>query len=401
MGLYSFELNQELSGCGPEARFLLEAMVLRAQRDTAGDSTVGVKTLAKELHLSEKLVKDSLAELECARMVVCQRRATKQRGRPAVLYEVAPAAMRESGKEELVYGVNASLIVGLFVGAATATVCGSSEQVGKERTLTKGGRPAPPGAVGYLSACNRLLLATLLAHADQFGVVVGVSRKNLCQLTGLDALSLKHRLQRLMELELILTSISGLSSSSFSRVKVDSVYFLNVMHPRLEGRCAKIWCQKGCPDVHVPTHNQILGPDGDKKRNIPAVRRFLSRAKEPDLNMLQCMVLRYASYVLSSHSVDVVSAGKPIDDDSLRKKIASDFQRPRGWELGDDSCDRDWAQVIDHFYELAFKVARSFSQWINLSFDEVCLVPPDGRFQHILCLSMVENHKGDCAGGQA
>lgn len=401
MNILVLEPSEEWDQCGPTARFLLEAMALRAQRGAAGDSAVGVKTLAKELRLAEKLVRGAVAELEKAQMVVRQGRATKQRGRPAALYEVAPAVKRGAGKEELVYGVNASLIVGLFVGAVTAAVCEPAEQVGKERTLTKGGRPAPPGAAGYLSARNRLLLATLLVHADQFGVVVGLSRKTLCQLTGLDALSLKHRLQRLIELKLILARVPGLSSSIFPRVKVDSVYFLNVMHPSLEGRCGKVWCQKGCPDVHVPTHNQILGPDGDKKRNIPAVRRFLSRAKEPDLNMLQCMVLRYASYVLSSHPVDVVSAGKPIDDDSLRKKIASDFQRPRGWKLGDDSCDRDWAQVIDHFYELAFKVARSFSQWINLSFDEVCLVPPDGRFQHILCLSMVENHKGDCAGGQA
>jgi hypothetical protein len=401
VGLHIFELSKELSGCSPEARFLLEAMVLLEQRTSAEAVAMSAKLLAKQLGLAEKLIRDAMAELTSARLVVVDDASSVRRGRPAIRYELASTVLSALPKRDGAYGVHADLLVRLFSAAVSMAARGSAEQVGKDRRVTKEGRLAPPGAANYLSACNRLLLATLLAHADPLGMVKSVSRGTLCRLTGLDEFSLTHRLGRLKSLGLILAKVPGLSSKLFPGARVNSTYFLNVTHPRLGGGNGAVWCRTFDPEISSPTLDQVLRPDLD--RNFGAkdhpVRCFLKGGAA--FGVLRPMILRYASYLLSHHR-EKLGYESSFDCQSLREKIAADFQRPAGWKVGDVSFDRDWAQVVDHFYQLAFRVARDFRRVVDIDyrFDEVCLVPLDGGFQYVLWLNVVdESHEGaPCAG---
>lgn len=394
MSLYIFGLSNELKDCGPEARYLLEAMVLLAQERGAGEAAISTKLLAKQLCLAEKLVKGALAELKSAQLVAVHKASSGRRGRPSIRYELASSVLSALPKREGAYGVHAVLLTRLF--SAGDFAMGEAPKLpDKETRVQKNGRGAPSGAAGYVSVCNRLLLATLLAHSDQFGVMENTGRAELCRLTGLDERSLKHRLRRLKDFKLILAFLPGLSSSVFPGARVSSVYFLNLTHRIFGGGTGTVRCLHFNPDVSSPTHKQTLRPDldGASGERTHPLRRFLKR--DAVFDVLRHMVLRHAAHILSFHREEL-SSRAPGGSRQLREKIAADFQRPAGWTVGAMSFDRDWEQVVDHFYQLAFQVARDFRRVVDMDyrFDEVRLVPTDGRSQLILLLNPTEITSG-------
>ena len=91
------------------------------------------------------------------------------------------------------------------------------------------GRAAVPKRSSLLSRSNRLLLAMLYGHADGFGVVGALSNADLCKLTGLNPVSIKQRIRKLVELGFIRRHVPGVASPIFAE-KLKSSYVLNLNH---------------------------------------------------------------------------------------------------------------------------------------------------------------------------
>lgn len=84
-----------------------------------------------------------------------------------------------------------------------------------------------------LSLANRWLLAVLVSHANEFGVVDGLGMADLRLLTGMTEFRLKTQLSRLMDMGVIRSYAPGLSRSLFTGVRVRSSYVLDLYHPLL------------------------------------------------------------------------------------------------------------------------------------------------------------------------
>ena len=90
-----------------------------------------------------------------------------------------------------------------------------------------------------ISRSNRLLLAILFGHADGFGVVSSLSNADICRLTGLELVSIKQRIRRLIELGFIRQHVPGIASPIFAE-KLKSSYVLNLNHQQIAPDADKI-----------------------------------------------------------------------------------------------------------------------------------------------------------------
>jgi DNA-binding Lrp family transcriptional regulator len=296
-----------------------------------------------------------------------------------------------------VYGLHAELLDCLLSGAPIETqVPGLQSRPAKQRlAVTKTGRPAPPGASKRLSACNRLLFATLLARADHCGVVSGLGGPELRQLTGFDAASLKHRLRRLMDLGLIRRYVPGVSSSIFARARVSSTYFLN-LNPGfgLKSHCSVIVHLAWDWEAKRFTHTDILHDDvvayssgrSDWESSTPlCVIRFLMGQRSRVYPVLQIRLYRYASFLLSHHWRALVP-GAYLWDDKLYAMIGNDFRQPVPKVASEDNTaepdrrEAEWVEIIEHFYRLTHEIAHEFRS----RFGQATFVSLDGRQMSVL-----------------
>ncbi|MBD8557106.1 hypothetical protein IFT91_00425 [Pseudomonas fluorescens] len=194
-------------------------------------------------------------------------------------------------------------------------------------------------------------------------------------MTGFDAASLKHRLRRLMDLGLIRRYVPGVSSSIFAKARVSSTYFLN-LNPGF-----------GCPShctvmVHLAwdrevkrfTHTDNLRDDvvayssgrSDWELSTPlCVIRFLVGQRSRVYPVLQSMLYRYASFLLSRHW-SALLPGAYLWDDELYAMIRSDFRQPLPKVAGEDAIadsgvrEAEWVEIIEHFYKLTHEIAHEF-----------------------------------------
>lgn len=377
MKLFSQLFTAVLEGAGPEARFVFELLAARAVRAASDAEGYRAEALAKQFRLSQKLVSDALGDLVRLGLVVRERSLPGGKGRPAIISALSPKVVQTLKVSGPVYGIHAELLECLLSGVPIETeLPGLQSRPAKQRmTVTKAGRPAPPGASKQLSVCNRLLFATLLVRADHCGVVSGVGGPELRKLTGFDEASLKHRLRRLMDLGLIRRSVPGISSSIFARARVSSTYFLN-LNPGF-----------GCPShctvmVHLAwdreakrfTHTDNLRDDvvayssgrSDWELSTPlCVIRFLVGQRSRVYPVLQSMLYRYASFLLSRHW-SALLPGAYLWDDELYAMIRSDFRQPLPKVAGEDAIadsgirEAEWVEIIEHFYKLTHEIAHEF-----------------------------------------
>lgn len=380
-------MSVSLAGCRADARFLLEAMACRALRDGADETPGNAKTLAKWLHVSERMVSDALGEL-VACGAVCRLSRGLGRGRPVVTYRIVATEMALLMEKKNSDRAHGKILDRLFSGDDLAVeMLGTAPKTEVKRAaVTRVGKPAPPGARGRLSASNRLLLGTLLARADRFGQVTGVGNLELIRLTGLDAESLKHRLKRLLAVGLIRSYLPGASSSVFRAGKISSTYFLNLNHPAfgLKRNCAVVVHQLGWEDERRISHEESLWRDVESARignraqtETPlAVIRFLAGRRRRIFRHLQIMLLQYASDLLARHWRELGTKGF-VDDGWVRERIEGNLRKPSTPEGGQDDADKEWKAVIDYFHGEVLKIARDYrsrfgqADWIE--FDSVGL----------------------------
>lgn len=124
-----------------------------------------------------------------------------------------------------------------------------------------------------ISRSNRLLLAMLFGHSDDFGVVSSLSNADLCRLTGLDSTSIKQRIRKLVELGFIRRHVSGVASPAFA-AKLKSSYVLNLNHRQI------------APDsdlIGFAVH-ESLGELGGDPRYLDRVWFDLERCRKPSVD---------------------------------------------------------------------------------------------------------------------
>lgn len=357
MAFYRDRLGIDLDGCGPEARFVFEVLAKWAAVDAA--DAFSSKVLAARLHQAEKLVSGALYELVQARAVMQEKRKPKGRGRPAVKYELSPHLLADIQNRPSSYGIHSDILERLFSNEDLVVLmpCSKPTNKGAREESARKGKQAPTGTRSRLTACNRLLLGALLVNADKFGVVRGVSRAELRRLTGFDTASLTHRLQRITDLGLIRRSVPGLSSSIFNGGKVTSTFFLNLNHASLAGgKCALLVHLAFDRDRYRFRHADVLLLDVKNSRHRDvvtpmSVTSFLSKQRPRVFNVIQVMLYRYASHLLSHHW-NALAQSRGIDDDRVGEMIWEDFRAPERLS--------DRAEVDSHFCMLAFEIARDF-----------------------------------------
>lgn len=221
---------------GAESRFFLQAFL--CLNDASLDAPYKIKPVAKQLCLTERFVRDASQELVRAGLL----RGCKQDGRvgrPGVGYVASEYLLRGLDKADREF-THRELMLRLFLepdiyavrDGETPASTGHEENPPRAATR-KDGRPAAPGAKGRLGAATRVLLAALLSEADECGVVTGLGGPKLRDMTGLDTLSIKHQLKRLLSLGFVRSYMPGLSHGLFVGSKVTSIYYLNLDHPQL------------------------------------------------------------------------------------------------------------------------------------------------------------------------
>ncbi|MFG9513531.1 hypothetical protein ACEP4G_29325 [Pseudomonas aeruginosa] len=393
-----------LAGCKSEARFILEAAARDSSLGRDEGRYIRSKLLAKQLRMVEGTVTAALGELVAAGLMERIESATTGKGRPRVSYRIAPQPLALMADPQCGLSVHSEYLQRLFSGAdIPAEILGSKPKPRKQRAVvTKDGNPAPPGARSRLSICNRLLLGALLADADKFGVVEGLSSQELMQLTGLYSESLNHRLRRLRGLGLIRSYVPGVTSSVFRTKKVSSTYFLNLNHTGYGlgevGAILVHWLPQSRvrSDPFDVLWRDVLGfRSSQRPLNLPetpeAVLRFLAQQRRPVFDALRLMFYRCASELLSRHWFDLA------DDNAgsyewLRDRIEADLQPPAGHEDGDGEAkgggedrgaepDTAWQQIISHFCKLVVEIAQAYrsrfgaANWIGFDQAQLCILP--------------------------
>lgn len=342
-----------------------------------------VKQLAEELSLPAQAVSKSLARLVEVKVLTVSVRP-EGKGRPKCVFEVSEVAhsqLRRIGKRRLKHPELLERL--LRGGRIKATWAGWREGLDSTSASNPGSGEEKRGApvrLGQLSLANRLLLMILLSHADPFGVVRGLSSRELCLMAGIGVEGLKQRLRRLTALGFIRRHIPGIASSVFAG-KLTSIYLLNLNHLQLS---------PVCDVVSTAVHRAFDDPNRDcthvtavwwdresflKRReyHIPqSVVRLFRKAPKHAFDQLEFFICDSASGFLSRHWAGADSAvwRKVRGVDSVVKQQIADFFRQ---PMVDPKCGAalDHDELIGFFEQLVFRVACEYAQ----RFSELLTVP--------------------------
>ncbi|TWC11958.1 MULTISPECIES: hypothetical protein [unclassified Pseudomonas] len=346
-----------------------------------------VKQLAEDLRLPAQAVSKSLAQLVKVEVLTVSTQP-EGKGRPKCIFEVSEGAqsqLREIKERRLRHP---ELLERLLRGERIrATWSGWKEGLDSTSASNPDSREEKRGApvrMGKLSLANRLLLMILVGHADPFGVVRGVSSRELCFMAGIEVDCLKQRLRRLTALGFIRRHIPGIASSIFAK-KLTSIYLLNLNHLQLSP----------VRDVVSTAVHQVLDDSNRDCEHVTAVWRdresFLKRreyhiplsvvrlfrkAPKHAFDQLEFFICESASGFLSRHWAGADSAvWKKVRgvDAVVKQQIADFFRMPMLDPKHKVALDHD--ELIDFFERLVFRVAneyaRRFSELSAVSFTEV------------------------------
>lgn len=300
----NFIALSEFLDIGPESRYFLQ--VLLSQKQDVLAVPYKIKPLAKRLCLTERLVREASLELVEARLLEGKKSADKV-GRPGQSFEMPLDRqldlLSKSGRGDCFHQ---GLVQRLFSEPDIYALGPLPEaEVRKEKAarllVCKDGQPAAPGARGRLGPATRVLLAALLASADQCGFVSGLMSSKLRAMTGMTALALKHQMKRLISLGFIRSYVPGVSNAAFSKSKVSSLYYMNLDHPQLgaqqRSRALAVYMARGPGKLDT----LALGLP-------PHAERALKALDPAALVMLYHKLANCTSHLLSLSLMDVDSA---------------------------------------------------------------------------------------------
>lgn len=369
----------EVEGLDADAKYFLTRFVQCF--GTADPEGLNVKAFATRFGFSDRQVTKSLAAL-VAREVMTFSDTAGGRGRPKRCYRLQEAFQKTLNKVSGLPTTHHEIAVGNLLKHENRKAAQASEKPEKGRldvaALADLRNKRQPG---QLSVVNRLLLGVLLCRADRFGVVTDLGSAELCKVVGLDQISLKHRVRRLIDQGLIRAYVPGATSTVFFS-KMKSVYFLNLNHPELPGGGGATSVLACVPEFSLPdqmVHAVNISSDVrrlkrdpqsfDGSQHLQVVRYF--EGQRPSLFLLlQVMLEKYAAHLLSGHWSKLVQLplNERIDDPEVREMISNDFRPSR---LPPASDNNQFAILLDELYHGAYDLAI----WIKQQFCQATDVP--------------------------
>lgn len=376
---------------GPETKFFFIAFWSHYGAVTPKPRTL--KQLAEDLVLPVQAVSKAVAQLVemAALQVVTQ---PEGKGRPRCTYEMSKAIqadLRDIKERTLSHlGLVEHVLGGERIRAIWAGWKENVQAAAPVGARSSGEKKAAPVRAGQLSLANRLLLIILLSHADAFGVVRGLSSKEICSLTGMDGAALKQRLRRLTELGFIRRHIPGIASPVFAE-KLKSVYLLNLNHLQISPAVDVLGTAvHQCFDDPVVDYKFVCMVRSDRNSFLNrhgyttphSVLRLLRRAPDHLFDQLELFICDCASGFLSRHwgRSDPVEWSEVVGIDSVAKgRVATFFREPMLDPKGKVAVEQD--EVIDFFQRMIFDLAdeyvRRFSTLPFAPFAEAnCILVP-------------------------
>lgn len=319
--------------CSPGAKFVLLRFIQLYGVDTSVEQSV--KAMAKEIGVTDRVAGEALPQL-VAQGLLGQQSSRGKLGRPSSSYTCPKAALAERvdlGRED----------------------GSSSEHTQRIAKLLSGAGSQPSQRLMY---ANRLLLAVLLAHADEFGAVRGLGLRDLSKLTGLRKEVLRHRLDVLVAHGFIRAIVPGVTGTKLFKL-TPSQYFLDLGHPLLAASVAP-------RSVVIRTRSSYSRGDHPARLILEAVRRSKLGGKKyiqfshgffdvadlfDDLSLerlepvLQATLDRYAALLLSKYSVALANVCPVVDE--LFEHIRADFNYLGAEVLGGtDSSDTHGSMAV-------------------------------------------------------
>ncbi|ESR70245.1 TPA: hypothetical protein L6A06_13120 [Pseudomonas aeruginosa] len=349
-------LRHKMKGAGPEERLVL-ALYLR-RFDGVGAVRLRVADLAACLGVSPGVIMRSMSKLSANDACLSVKTVPVSRGRPSRSYEVSPlfrARLSEVTKVSLP-PVCMQVVEHLLSVPKRGAELGSGGSTGKSVGYRQ---PPVRKESDQLTIANRWLLAVLVSHASELGVVQGLGLSALRQLTGMSELRLKAQLQRLVELGVIRSYVRGISSALFTETKVSTTYFLNLNHSCLGQR------GDGCAVV-------VIQEKGEGRRlavnmtALPVVEQYFRQLKDEAFDVFLWRLDGYASFLLSTRWRELGRLGSAELTQALQDMISADFRRPVGRSADAlDIDERNWSRIIEHFCWLALERAKDIRKLLE------------------------------------
>lgn len=202
-------LQTPLLGVDPKSKiFFIRLLLVYGSELFAG----AIRPLARDLRLSEKVVRHALSKLIAAEVIEKHTDAQASRGRPKVLYRVSAAVTKKLKSVKKKFSTTRLAILGEML----------------DLTILK--RSTKPVEI-RLSPSARLLFAVLLSLADFSGVVGRVSLKKLMQLTGMTRPRLRSQISLLFKKDYLHCFVLDCVGKASPFVNTEGSYFLNLAHP--------------------------------------------------------------------------------------------------------------------------------------------------------------------------
>lgn len=355
-------LYHRLKGVDAKAKFVLIAFIQRY----GGRGAVPASSLrrANDLGLPQRELGRELAQLVREGYLLEEAVAGQQAGRSNRTYSISSHVMElvlRSDKRTTAHG---DLIKHVIKGPDVLAIRPNDNGAQSGPRLVWIDGKAVPKRSNRLSLSNRLLLAVLLAHADDFGIVRDLGSVDLCKLTGLEATSLKQRIRKLVDLGYIRRHVPGIASSVFS-MKLKSIYFLNLNHPQFGGESNLVLVHESDIRTGDGCNEYVRGIVGDIVGWHPGVRTplvvisLLNHVPLAVFKQLELKLCEWALTHLASGKVNAMCVSTALHheidgffrmlDDSL-PSLADEAPRARKKQtLLVEAAQMDRGDVINHF----------------------------------------------------
>lgn len=345
--------------------------------------TLNQKDLAKTVGVTDRVAKSVIQQL-VGQGILTQQAMGGRRGRPSSSYTCSSLALGEvlkSTSESVNRSMYEQCIQRLLEGAAN------------------------PEGVGNLQMGNRLLLAVLLAHADEFGFVQGLGARDLSDLTGVKKTAIRARVDTLLDLQLIRAVVPGVTARRLFK-PTSSLYILNLGHPMLQELKAPFVVVLRTAVGHARCGDdqalKILGAASKVSHAGERVRVKLSSGEYPVASvfkekeqrrlgpMLQARIDSYASVMLSEH-FEAIGVG--IMD--LKEHITKDFAHLLVGARGSAEFDALVSLLYDQAVDRAnwFKAGLERARYFDTDKPRIkcAILPPSTapRRDDILALSLL------------
>ncbi|WP_417227118.1 hypothetical protein [Amphritea sp.] len=228
-----------------------------------------------------------------------------------------------------------------------------------------------------LQISNKLLLAVMLAHADESGVVRTLGRSNLRKLTGMSDDLLKAQIGKLLDKGFIRSYVPGGTNSLLFGAGVGA-YFLNLTKIRTESASQgtilfyedmhldivliKLYREMNQqPDKTDRETPEWLAKAGMTHEDHEKLAHYFSQKPTHGFKLFFILKINeYASYCLSKHWRNLFADN--LTDNELIKKIRSDvLPSSRKTNEADSNAADVWNTLAKLLHNIAFMAAKNIA----------------------------------------